>query len=63
MTVLEGFEKHFNGLANVQVRIQLKIKHVTGCYIGVSSYNSLLLVLVLPDHTRFLISKTCFGRC
>jgi len=28
-----------------------------------SEFLSLLLVLVLPDHTRFLISKTCFGRC
>jgi hypothetical protein len=35
MTILEGFEKHFSALSNVQVRIQLKIKHVIGLRDGV----------------------------
>lgn len=38
MTVLEGFEKHFSSLSNVQVRIQLKIKHVIGLRDGASHF-------------------------
>jgi hypothetical protein len=37
MSILEGFDKHFSALSNVQVRIQLKIQHVIGLRDGVSS--------------------------
>ena len=36
MNVLEGFEKRLSILSNVQVRIQLKIKHISGLRDGVS---------------------------
>ena len=36
MKVLEGFEKYFGILSNVEVQIQLKIKHITGLRDGVS---------------------------
>jgi hypothetical protein len=34
--VLEGFGKRFSILSNVQVRIQLKVEHITGLRDGVS---------------------------
>jgi hypothetical protein len=36
LNVVEWFDKRFNILSNVEVRIQLKIKHITGLRDGVS---------------------------
>jgi hypothetical protein len=47
-TVLEGFEKHFSSLSNVQVRIQHKIKHVIGLRDGVSLCHCCIISVAQP---------------
>jgi hypothetical protein len=62
--VLEGFGKRFGILSNVQVRIQLKIKHITGLRDGVSR-RSAVVPCIMANRAEIQIdldSDECRGQ-